>query len=190
MSRRWNFRCSSSASTRVLRAGSSPLEKAGREEHEEGTKSTKERRVEGKPALAKALKKLKRTLARTPRKAKPKEGRKGQVAGAGRARRCLLASRGSIGLAGRASFKGALVRLGLITVVGQPECLPEAQQMPMDAERPSPDPRSTTHHQTTPRPADSFVRRAPDELAIWRSWGWWVAHQHPASPDARSLLLA
>ena len=44
----------------------------------------------------------------------------------------------------------------------------------MDAERPSPDPRPTTRHQTTPRPADSFVQSAkpaPNELAIWRSGG-------------------
>ena len=39
------------------------------------------------------------------------------------------------------------------------ECLSEAQQMTMDAEGPCPDPRPTTRHQTTPRPADSFVQR-------------------------------
>jgi hypothetical protein len=69
---------------------------------------------------------------------------------------------------------GALVPLDLIPVVRRTECLPETQQMPMDAERPSPDPRPTTRHQTTPRPADSFVQSAkpaPNELPVCRSGG-------------------
>ena len=63
---------------------------------------------------------------------------------------------------------------GLDNRASAPDCLPETQQMPMDAERPSPDPRPTTRHQTTPRPADSFVQsaeRAPNELAICCSGG-------------------
>ena len=94
--------------------------------------------------------------------------------GAGGARRWLLASRGSIGLAGKGRFTGALVPLDSTPVIRQPDCLPETQQMPMDAERPFYGPRPTTRHQTASRPADSFVHCAgltPNELAICRSGG-------------------
>ena len=75
---------------------------------------------------------------------------------------------------GRGQVQGGSGATGLDTRGSALDCLPETQQMPMDAERPSPDPRSTAHQQTTPRPADSFVQSAgltPNELAICRSGG-------------------
>ena len=75
---------------------------------------------------------------------------------------------------GNDRVEGSLGATGLDSRASESDCLADPNRCGWMLKDYHPDPRPTTHHQTTPRPADSFVQsagRAPNEPAIRRSGG-------------------